>query len=162
MKLSIHNPDSCSRTMDRFLELDKNERIPLSVTLHLLFCSKCRTQVRRMTQAECLIAAPLKIATPLTDDTIENVLKAAQVYNAETMKSPISLTRWIVSGILMIVLLIAFGIITRSSSSEELMLIFYLMFALLVTGYCALFVGCNMDFFVKKIETLHLGQPAIS
>jgi len=148
--------ETCNIIMNHFLELDKNERLPFSITFHLLICKRCRTQVRLLTQAEKTAAEPVKIPVPLNDTTIEAVLKKIDpAYNAVS-GSPISLLKWIVSGLLMIFLLLIFGVITNSTSSGQLLLVFYLMFAILVTVYCALFVGCNMDFFVKKIETLKL------
>lgn len=142
--------------MDRYLRLDKNQRLPFIMTLHLLACRKCRTQVRLLSLAEKVAAGPLKIPVPLDDTTITAVLKQIGTTYPAT-RNPISLEKWIVSGILMIVFLLIFGVITNNASSQELLIAFYLMFAVLVTGYCALFIGCNMDFFVKKIETFKSG-----
>ena len=47
----------CEERMNEFLMLDKNERIPLRVTLHLLKCAKCRSEVRLMTMAERVCSA---------------------------------------------------------------------------------------------------------
>ena len=38
--------EECNRVMDIYLGLDKGERVPLNVTLHLLTCAKCRKQVK--------------------------------------------------------------------------------------------------------------------
>ncbi|QTQ12324.1 hypothetical protein HRI96_09015 [Treponema parvum] len=147
-----------NKIMDDFLLLDKNERIPLHLTLRLLFCKKCRTEIRLMTMAEKLMQGPVKIQVPVTDESIEKVLKQIDpVFSAENIeKSPISLSRWIAAGIVMTLLMICFGIMTRSDSYKMLVLPFYLLFAGMITVYCAFFVGCNMDFFVKKIETLRV------
>ena len=32
----------CNSVMEEYLSLDKGERIPLPITLHLLSCKKCR------------------------------------------------------------------------------------------------------------------------
>lgn len=146
---------NCTQIMNQFLELDKNQRIPLKLTLHLLLCKKCRTQVRMLTKAEKIASEPLKVQVPLTDNSIEAVLRQINPqYDYEESKSPISLGRWIVSGAAMVCLMLLFGILTRGSSSQALLISFYLLFAGVVTAYCAFFVGCNMDFFVKKIETM--------
>ena len=52
---------TCDRAFNRYLELDKNERVPLRVTLHLLACPACRTGVRRLSRAERVLAAPLAV-----------------------------------------------------------------------------------------------------
>ena len=61
--------------MDRFLELDKNERLPLGVTIHLLYCKKCRTEVRLFTMAEKVCAQPLKIPVADNDKIISLLMK---------------------------------------------------------------------------------------
>ena len=48
----------CEKMIDTYLMLDKHERIPLAVCVHLLTCKKCRTQVRMMTQAEEKLSSP--------------------------------------------------------------------------------------------------------
>ena len=42
----------CEKVMNNFLELDKNQKIPLHITAHLLFCKECRSKVRVLTLAE--------------------------------------------------------------------------------------------------------------
>ncbi|MCR5290338.1 MAG: hypothetical protein K6E51_10130 [Treponema sp.] len=147
----------CDTFMDTYLQLDKNAFLPLSLTLHLLTCKKCRTQVRLLTKAEKVLAEPIKVQVPSSDATIEAVLKQINpTYNTQELQSPISLSKWIVSGLIMIVLLIVFGLFTNNMGNSSLLIPFYLTFATIVVTYCAMFIGCNMDFFVKKIETLHI------
>lgn len=144
--------------MNDFLALDKNEHIPFLLTLRLLADKNCRRQVRLMTKAEKIAAKPLKVQLPLNDSSIEAVLKQLNpsLTQEDVEKNPISMTRWIVSGVIMIGLMLVFGLLTRHSASQILTISFSLLFAGIVTAYCALFVGCNMDFFVKKIETIKL------
>ena len=115
------NNEICEKNMDAFLSLDKYERIPLGVTLHLLTCKKCRTQVRYLTLAEKYASEPIR-ATPIRD-ALENI-----------PVKPVSMAKWVISGFLMIFLMVIFGV--------------------LVTVYCALFVGTNMDFFIKKMPRM--------
>ncbi|MCR5724836.1 MAG: hypothetical protein K6G80_07120 [Treponema sp.] len=122
---------ACERTMNRFLELDKGERLPLAVTLHLLWCRDCRTQVRLMTMAE-------------------RVVSGRSVHKMSLQK-PVSLKKWIFGGVCMILFMLVFGRAADYFASEALWTAFALVFAAAVTAYCAIFVGCNMDFFVKKI-----------
>ena len=146
------NKKNCENIMDTFLSLDKDEHIPLKVSLHLLSCPKCRTQVRMMTKAEHLAKVPLSQAVNESDSVIASVLKKIDTQKGSSTPNPISLRQWIVSGILMILLMLSFGLYT-AESSEELKIAFYLVFALIITIYCAMFIGCNIDFFIKKINT---------
>ena len=146
------NKKNCENIMDTFLSLDKDEHIPLKVSLHLLACPKCRTQVRMMTKAEHLAKVPLSQAVSESDSVIASVLKKIDTQKGYSTQNPISLRQWVVSGILMILLMLSFGLYT-AESSEELKIAFYLVFALIITIYCAMFIGCNIDFFIKKINT---------
>ena len=110
-----------------------------------------------MTKAEKLASKPVAVQVPVTDESITAVLqKLSPEFEAACSRSPFPLSRWIFAGVAMIGLMITFGILTKSSSSQTVVLPFYFLFATVVTSYCALFIGCNMDFFVKQIETRKL------
>ena len=123
--------------MDKFLALDKYERIPLGVTLHFLACKKCRTQARYLTLAEKFASEPIR-ATPIKD-MLENI-----------PIKPVSMAKWIVSGILMILMIVFTGIFLNKSESSIFAIIMNINFGLIITAYCAIFVATNMDFFMKK------------
>lgn len=125
----------CEQVMNRFLELDKGERLPFSVTLHLLRCKQCRTQVRLLSIAE-------------------RVASRRQPARKPGVYKPVTLTNWVIGGTLMVLCMLAFALTADAYGDEMLWTAFALVFAFCVTGYCALFVGCNMDFFVKKIQRL--------
>ena len=89
----------CEYAMDRFLQLDKHQRVPLSVTVHLLGCKKCRTQVRLMSAAEKKLSEPLCIALPFSDDTLKQILsKVDPSFTAEEV-CPVSLRKWVFAGV---------------------------------------------------------------
>ena len=132
----------CEKMMDEYLMLDKNERIPLRVTLHLLKCKKCRTQVHYLSLAEKYAGEPLR-AEKLVD----------KLENMEV--KPVSMTKWIISGILMIFMMVSFVLFLNKIDRASFSIIFNVIFGILVTVYCTLFVGTNVDFFVKKIEKDH-------
>ena len=66
----------CSQMMEKYLELDKNTRLPVSVTTHLLFCKECRSKILLLSKAQKLSSQILKISSPVTDQSIINVLEA--------------------------------------------------------------------------------------
>lgn len=129
----------CEKNMDAFLELDKYEHIPLRITMHLLRCKKCRTQVHYLTLAERYACTPIKSRS--LRDALENM----QV-------KPVSMAKWIVSGIVMIFMFIIFELFLNDIDRTSFSIIFNVIFGLLVTAYCSLFIGANIDFFIKKIE----------
>jgi len=147
------NTQTCDEMMNTFFSLDKNERYPLKLTLHLLACETCRTQVRLCTLAEKVSAEPL--ARPADEDAVSALIKKIKSASPDHNDvSPISLRRWIVSGIVMIFTMMCFAVLSPQTSGNYLQLAFYLVFAGAVTAYCALFITSNIDFFIKKIETL--------
>lgn len=138
--------------MDDYLSLDKGQRIPLDLTIHLLKCKKCRSEIRALSYAEKIAGRPLAIPTPITDKSIALVMKQIDP-SFNPQKNHVPLYQWVIFGVVMIAALCSFGIFTSSSSDHFLMFAFYLMFAGAVTAYCMLFIGTNLDFFVKKINT---------
>ncbi|MBQ8013204.1 MAG: hypothetical protein IJ257_02235 [Treponema sp.] len=133
------NKEICEKNMDKFMLLDKYERIPISVTLHLLKCRECRTKVHYLSLAEKYAAEPVK------NSPLKTALENMQV-------KPVSMTKWIIWGIVMLFLMVTSGLFLNRTDRESFAIIFNVIFGLLITAYCAIFVGTNMDFFIKKIE----------
>lgn len=147
---------TCTNIMNRFLELDKHEALPLKVSAHILLCKKCRTQVRLMTMAEKTCKEPLSIPTEDSNQAILLLMKKIDPsYEPEKPIAHISMKRWIIGGLAMIFGMLFFLAYSNSLNYNALNIIFYSFFACAVSAYCAIFVGSNMDFFVKKIETLN-------
>lgn len=139
--------------MDKYLELDKGERIPFQITMHLLFCKKCRQEVKLMSQAQKMMSEPLRIPVPLTDNTIENILRTIDPkFSDAKLKNPISMKNWIISGILMV--LFMFFFVFSADTSRNFEVAMSLVFAGCVIAYTLIFVFSNIDFFVKKIHTI--------
>ncbi len=131
----------CEKKMDAFLALDKYERIPLGVTIHFLCCKKCRTQARYLTLAERYASEPIR-PTPIKD-ALENI-----------PIKPVSMAKWIISGIIMILMMVASGILLNKTGNSTFAIILNLNFGLIITAYCAIFVSTNIDFFMKKSKKL--------
>ena len=147
---------TCNEIMNHFLELDKNQLLPLRITFHLLTCKKCRSQVRFMTMAEKHCKEPLSVPAEESSQAIISLMqKIDPEYLAKTSVAPISMRRWIVCGIAMILGMLFFMFHSKHVDSIALNVTFYCFFACAISAYCAIFVGSNLDFFVKKIEILH-------
>jgi hypothetical protein len=144
---------NCETIMERFLELDKNERLPFYMTMHLLLCRDCRTAVRMLTQAEKQAAQPLAEYVTIDDAFMQAIMAKISPITQETA-APVSMRRWVVSGLTMIAALFFFPVFShmRLPDTEILTLSFYLLFGCAVAVYCVIFVGGNLDFFIKQIE----------
>ena len=67
---------------------------------------------------------------------------------------PVSMAKWIISGIIMILMMVTFGLFLNKIDSTTFAIIFNVLFGLIITAYCAIFVATNMDFFMKKSSKL--------
>lgn len=149
---------NCDVTMERYLSLDKGERLPLSVTAHLLICERCRNEVRFFRKAENSAESNSQVG--ITDKSISAVME--KIYASEEQsKNKVSLSKWIIGGIAIVVLFLAFAIFSHGTNSSALKLCIYIELAVLITVYCALFIRSNMDFFVKLINA-KISSPSIS
>lgn len=161
---------NCEKAFNRYLGLDKFEAVPLVVTLHLLVCPSCRTAVRRLSRAERALAAPLAVAEPdrapecLASPSFDPAVRAAmERINAAGLAYPdifsehgrVSLSRWLISGA---ALAAGFAILpfsnvgawSRLAFGTGYLVSYFIVCGVAVTVWCGLFVGTNIDFFVKK------------
>jgi hypothetical protein len=152
---------TCDSAFDRYLELGKDERVPLQVTLHLFACPACRTAVRRLTRAESIMSAPLRSpdsppGDPVIRAAIERIRAAGLSYpEVADDLGRVSMTRWLVA---LFALAAGFAIVPSSSIGQWSRLVFgdayylpfYILCGVAVTVFGGLFVGSNIDFFVKR------------
>ncbi len=143
---------NCNEVMEEYLSLDKGERIPLGITLHLLACKRCRSQVRLLRSAE-RSSAPDSCKMAALDDAAILAVMNKITTKSGVEKNPISFSKWIVGGIAMVLLFITFSVLAKPGSNHFITVYTYIELAALITAYCALFIRSNMDFFVKKITS---------
>ncbi|HKL85932.1 MAG TPA: hypothetical protein VJ861_06345 [Treponemataceae bacterium] len=154
---------TCEKAFDRYLELDKNERVPLGVTLHLLRCPVCRTSVRALTRSEVFLASSLeessvdfKVEDPIVAEALTRIKATGFLWEAPPVQDKhVSLFRWIVSGLVLgggfaLVPSSSIGIWSQGVFGTSFSIPFYLMCGMAITTWCGMFVGSNIDFFVKK------------
>lgn len=152
----------CDKAFDLYLSLDKNERVPLALTAHLLFCPVCRTGVRNLANAEESLSSILDpVPTVRSDDPIvaaalSRITAAGLVYprTPATIRS-FSLLGWLLAGFALILGFVvvpfsSIGIWSSETFGASFLIPFYLLCGVAVTVFCGLFVGTNIDLFVKK------------
>lgn len=153
----------CNETMDLYLSLDKHELLPFSITRHLLFCKKCRTQVRILSAAEKTGTQAVftkKTVTMLEEESIESLMKKiAPLPLLLPDTKPVSLKKWIISGIALICTLFLIPLggtigFIPSSFGNFFSVPFYIFAGSATAAYCVLFVASNLDFFVKQAKKL--------
>lgn len=141
---------NCDDIINEFLTLDKGERLPFKLSIHIIFCKKCRDLVRAMTKAEKLAAQPLNIPSPINSNSITKAIQNVDPsYNPKEFH--VSFSQWIITGLFLIACIILYSFITRNSIPEILNFYTWILFAGALSIYCIFFVINNMDFFIKKI-----------
>ena len=144
----------CEQTMDKFLELDKNENLGLKVSFHLLTCKKCRTLVRLCSVAQRSSARPLYVPESISNN-VETIIQKANP-SIDLLKDshvkPVTLKWWLFSGILILASFLMFALFGQTSVNEAIEAIIYTVFAIIICIYTAFFVGSNLDLFTKIID----------
>lgn len=146
--------DKCEDFMNQYLMLDKGERVPLKISLHLLGCKKCREQIKLLKLAEKEISAPLKIETPVTDASIQKIISQINVQQKDRFYKPLPFAGWIIGGVLMIALLFSSLLSMQDIQNRSLSIWYALTIAGCVTVYSAVFVCSHIDLFIKKLSTV--------
>ncbi len=143
---------NCDFYMDMFFALDKNERLSFKLTKHLLFCKNCRSSVRKFSLLEKKCSKENLQKLPSQSKNVKDLMtrldREYEIYNLQ--KEQVSLKAWVVIGILLIFSMLVFEPLAFSVFPESMMFPISLIFAFGIITYCVVFVGTNMDFFIKK------------
>lgn len=159
--MKFFNQKQCDKAMDVFFSLDKSERFPLWLTLHVLLCEECRTKVRLLTIAERTLQNDAISRLTISTATLEEI--EARLDITETEIKNISTKNWIVGGVFVIATILLSAIFTSSLVSDAMMLMaIYLTMGCFVALYCGLFVAGNIDFFIKQNEKIRALNASIS
>ncbi|MBO7485528.1 MAG: hypothetical protein J6Y75_04355 [Spirochaetaceae bacterium] len=144
----------CEKMIDTYLMLDKHERIPLAVCVHLLTCKKCRTQVRMMTQAEEKLSSPLAIQLPFSDLKLCSIMQSVDPGFDIKSICPVSMRKWVITGIFMIIGIIIFEILDYLLPGAAILSAsIHIVFGISIVLYCTIFIASNLEFFVKLMQT---------
>ncbi|WP_024465614.1 hypothetical protein [Treponema pedis] len=155
---------TCNEALNRYMALDKHDPVPFTVTVHLLRCKRCRNIVRAMTTAACMYSRALSDTADSDDklvqktmDKINKTLPDLVSLRSESTAPNVHILPWVIIGITMIIGLgsVPFTEIGRWASENfqlKFVIPFALVFASFVSIFSALFVGRNLDFFVKKFD----------
>lgn len=146
----------CKCCMTAYMELDKGERVPLSLSRHLFFCPSCHTKIRLMRKAEVLARNKLSTKVPYSDESIESVMQSIAPVRYKKQKNVVfHLRYWVSALVIMVALCLAPSIFTEKIQTRIPFFSFSLAYASIMTfcvvGYCFAFALGNIDFFIKRI-----------
>ena len=145
---------NCSRIMEKYLSLDKNQKVPLEVSSHLLKCRKCRKQVRALRIAERVSAESFSFEAPLEDNLIQSVLTQIDPKTAKKMNYQEKIFGlWTTSGIVLIFAFVLVVFAAKNFQNRDLLMAIATVIAGFVTVWGVLYIATNVDFFIKRINS---------
>lgn len=140
--------------MEKYLSLDKNERVPFNLARHLFFSRKCRKQIKLLKKAEKLAAKPLKLQVPLTDSSIQAVIaKVFPQTEKKRVRRQVPFLAWFICGAIMLALFCAPTLLRDQMQSNRLSYFYSITFSAYIVGFGLAFIMDNIDFFIKRIAT---------
>lgn len=142
--------------MNIYLSLDKHEHLPIGLTWHFLTCKKCRTKIALLSKAEKASSEEYIEQALYTNQNIFAIMSKIDSEYLEKEKNPmphVSMAKWIISGAIILITMIALGILVEPASRKGTYALITTIYAVVLTFYCAFFVACNLDFFIKHLET---------
>ncbi len=147
--------NKCEKLLNKYLELDKNQRVPFKLTLHLLFCRKCRQQIKVLSMAEKTLSSPLELQTPVTDNSIKEILTKinSEQYKKVQKKSP-KKALYLTTGLVLVAIIFSSLNFLGKLNNDDLILAYSWFLATCITAYIVSFIYSNIDIFIKKLSTV--------
>ena len=144
---------TCENFMEKYLLLDKNEFLPLNMTVHILFCNECRTVVRKFSKAEKLTAQMEQRECKINyENSINNFEIMQKIFKDDMKIHKVHFYNWIFIGIILLICMVFCSIILNRFI-PQMQNVWFVFIAAVICTYCVIFVGMNMDFFVKLTDT---------
>lgn len=143
----------CEKAIDRYLQLDQDNPVPLSLKMHFLVCRQCskETQMLRNAYSALQKQGPFK---PAMEDAI-----MAQIALQERYSRSVSDFNWAAAGII-----IACSIVSISYSDAlqwlyayfgtKIIIPLYLVMGILIAGYISSYVASHLNRLQKIAQNL--------
>ncbi len=133
----------CEHAMKKFLELDNNGTLPLTLQIHLLTCKDCRDEVKKLQSAYLSLKDNPPYITSLTDTIMAQISLQKQYYQK------VSNFNWLAAGF---IIFLSIGLISYSDTFEWLSMHFgtkitipiYLVLGCIISGYIGSYVASHM------------------
>ena len=155
--MKFFSEQQCNDAMEKFFALDKNERLPLSLTFHILLCQDCRKTVRALSLAEKQLLREVRPGDAITESVLCEISQRLDITKMEI--KPISMGKWVAGGLAVIATILFSVIFTGTLVTDtSLLTAMYLTLGSVLALYCGLFVAGNIDFFVKQNEKFLSGK----
>lgn len=137
----------CDKHMNRFLELDNGDHLPLTSRFHLLVCPRCRREVSAMT----IELAILRDSAPHYADADLSRIVMEKIFTAAVGEEHfISNLKWIIVGFIMMISTVLIGysdttLWLRDHFGPNLIIPLSIVLGLTFSCYAVMFVGTHID-----------------
>mgnify|MGYP006282294063 CR=1 FL=1 len=137
----------CEEMMDRYCQLDVDERLPLRYRVHMLFCSRCRHEVQYM--EEKLVRFEGDFPFSMQNDASDTVMQLVRMSPVQYRKE-VSSFKWLASGFVIFasIMLLPFS---KSLSwlndyfGGQLLFPLHVVMGILISVYAVLYVGTHLE-----------------
>lgn len=146
----------CEKVMDHYCRLDVDERLPLRVRIHMLFCPACRHEVQYMEEKLVNFEGtfPFSMEHDASDAIMQMVRMSPVQYRRE-----VSSFKWLFSGFIIFasIMLLPFS---KSLSwlndyfGRQLMLPLHIVMGIAITIYAVLYVGTHLEQLKASIDNM--------
>ena len=144
----------CSEVMEKYLALDKNQKVPFNISSHLMSCSKCRKEVRSLRLAERLCADSFSFKLPLEDNLIQGVLEQIDPKVKKRISFQEKVFRlWTIAGLVLLLAFVLLVFVAKNFESRDLLMAIATVIAGFVTVWGVMYIVANLDFFIKRINS---------
>jgi hypothetical protein len=130
----------------------------IQIDLHVFFCSACAAEIEQYESARTVMRNDFFPPSPRLEDSIMAKLKIeneATEEESQCISGVPSLRGWVISGLILIISLVTafFGFDFKSLASESgmsFMLPMGITIGIILTIYCALFIGSHLKEFSER------------
>lgn len=143
-----YSEEKCDEIMDTYIGLEKGDKVPAAITLHLLTCKKCRKEVQTLNHAKKLVTKPLHEHPPVEVDSITDIMKKLDI-NYAPKKHSVPLIWWVIIGIILIIAMVAMCLVVNRLSFRIFRFILLITITGSIIAYAMLFIGYHIDLFIK-------------
>ncbi len=147
----------CEEVIERFLGQEDGRYPAFFIRLHIVFCSRCRNEIRALQSIFIKAATSSSYTMPYdaTGEVMRSIFKSAIIYEKN-----ISSVKWLFTGAVIFasIFLVSYSesfIWLRSHFGSGLEIPVYIVLGLIITFYSAMCIGSHMDGlkkFIKFIE----------
>lgn len=147
---------NCERAGELIERRTGDGPLPFSLRLHIFRCPSCAAEAKRMKAAVLVLKGMLPRLPADFSDAVANALRGAPGLEA----APVSFRNWVIVGATMLAatglspLGADFGWI-KTVFGSGFLLPLNIVLGLILTGYCALFIGTHLTEFADRLKLKH-------